>query len=933
MKMWRSLQFVNGTGGRRLLSQQTRHQPVLAIRREDVNVWERRAPLAPNHVEMLTTAGYTVLVQPSNRRAIHANDYVKAGAILQEDISDATLILGVKRPPDGKLIPHKTYAFFSHTIKAQEANMGLLEEVVAKGIRLIDYEKMVDTKGVRVVAFGKWAGFTGMINILHGLGLRLLALGHHTPFIHIGMAHNYRNSNQAIQAVRDAGYEIALGLMPKSIGPITFVFTGTGNVSRGAQEIFNELPFEYVEPYDLKHVSLKGDSRKVYGTVLSRHHHLVRKTDDIYDAQEYDIYPKRYTSRFNQQIAPYTTCLVNGIYWDPDTPRLLSKEDAQRLMTPMHLAEGSEADTFVKGCPYLPHRFLAICDISADPGGSIEFMTECTTIDAPFCMYDANQNFHHNSVNEDGILICSIDQLPAQMPVEATEYFGDRLYPYIFQMLASDANKPLEKQTEFSPAVRDAVIASNNKLTPKFEYIEKLRDSRARARILSVAASKRVLVLGSGYVSGPVIDYLTRDPDIAVTIASSPAWQVREISERYQNTTPVTIDVGKEQEKLSSLIKDHHLIISLLPYTMHPMVATHCIEHSVNMVTASYMSPAMRDLESSAQNAGITVVNEVGLDPGIDHMLAMKCFDQAREMDGQVESYVSFCGGLSAPEFSDNPLRYKFSWSPRGVLLTSINSARFQRHGQVVEIPAGGSVLDAVEPIDFMPGFSLEGVPNRDSLSYVKDYGVHDTTTFFRGTLRYKGYCRVAKAFVQLGLISTEPHAALQPGAPALTWRQLMCSVLGVDEGGAALEEAVLARLSGNEQSLRALQQLGLLGAQLVREAPSLVDALAAHLEERLSFGPDERDLVILRNEVVVRLPTGVREKTVVNLVSYGDRCGYSAMAKTVGYPCAIAAKMVLSGEIWEKGMVIPLKPHIYQPLLERIRAEGIIYSDSTTVQ
>uniref|UniRef100_S4RUI0 Saccharopine dehydrogenase-like C-terminal domain-containing protein n=1 Tax=Petromyzon marinus TaxID=7757 RepID=S4RUI0_PETMA len=332
----------------------------------------------------------------------------------------------------------------------------------------------------------------------------------------------------------------------------------------------------------------------------------------------------------------------------------------------------------------------------------------------------------------------------------------------------------------------------------------------------------------------------------------------------------------------------------------------------------------MRVVSLSAQNAGITVVNEVGLDPGIDHMLAMKCFDQAREMDGQVESYVSFCGGLSAPEFSDNPLRYKFSWSPRGVLLTSINPARFQRHGQVVEIPAGGSVLDAVEPIDFMPGFSLEGVPNRDSLSYVKDYGVHGTTTFFRGTLRYKGVKTTPFNYIRMALIQNDSLEDVSSSCHSCCWRQLMCSMLGVDEGGAALEEAVLARLSGNEQSLRALQQLGLLGAQLVREAPSLVDALAAHLEERLSFGPDERDLVILRNEVVVRLPTGVREKTVVNLVSYGDRGGYSAMAKTVGYPCAIAAKMVLNGEIWEKGMVIPLKPHIYQPLLERIRAEGI---------
>ncbi|KAK6318485.1 hypothetical protein J4Q44_G00117760 [Coregonus suidteri] len=159
----------------------------MAIRREDINVWERRAPLAPRHVKEIVHAGHTVLVQPSNRRAIHEN---KAGAIISENISEASLIIGVKRPPEERIYPRKTYAFFSHTIKAQEANMGLLDDLLKKEVRLIDYEKMVDANGFRIVAFRQWAGVAGMINILHGLGLRFLALGHHTPFMLIGMAQN-----------------------------------------------------------------------------------------------------------------------------------------------------------------------------------------------------------------------------------------------------------------------------------------------------------------------------------------------------------------------------------------------------------------------------------------------------------------------------------------------------------------------------------------------------------------------------------------------------------------------------------------------------------------------------------------------------------------------------------------------------------------------
>lgn len=268
---------------------------VIAIRREDQSIWERRAPLSPNHVRKLVMKdGYKVLVQPSNRRAFPSPEYIQAGALIQEDLSEASLILGVKQVPADLLIPNKTYAFFSHTIKAQEANMPLLDAILEKNILLVDYEKMVDSNGQRVVAFGKYAGVVGMIDIMHGLGLRFIALGHHTPFMHIGPAHNYRCSEMARQAVRDAGYEIALGLMPKSIGPLTFVFTGSGNVSQGAQEVFRELPYEYVHPSQLKKVAEHGATNKVYACKVSRKDHLINKETGKFDPVEYEEHPERY---------------------------------------------------------------------------------------------------------------------------------------------------------------------------------------------------------------------------------------------------------------------------------------------------------------------------------------------------------------------------------------------------------------------------------------------------------------------------------------------------------------------------------------------------------------------------------------------------------------------------------------------------------------
>ncbi|XP_069832690.1 alpha-aminoadipic semialdehyde synthase, mitochondrial [Dendropsophus ebraccatus] len=903
------------------------HKAVLAIRREDINAWERRAPLAPKHVKELTNLGYKVLVQASNRRAIHEKDYIKAGGILQEDISAASLIVGVKRPREEKLIPQKTYAFFSHTIKAQEANMSLLDEILKQEIRLIDYEKMMDHRGMRVVAFGQWAGVAGMINMLHGLGLRFLALGHHTPFMHIGMSHNYRNSSQAVQAVRDAGYEIALGLMPKSIGPLTFVFTGTGNVSKGAQEIFNELPCEFVEPHELKEVSKTGDLRKVYGTVLSRHHHLVRKTDGVYDPVEYDKNPELYTSRFNTDIAPYTTCLINGIYWDPHTPRLLNRQDAQRLLAPV-----KSTAVITEGCPELPHKLLAIGDISADTGGSIEFMTECTTIDMPFCMYDADQHIIHDSVEGNGILMCSIDNLPAQLPIEATEYFGDMLFPYIEEMLMSDATRPID-QEKFSPVVRDAVIASNGSLTPRYKYIQKLRESREYAQLMTVGSKKRILVLGSGYVSEPVIGYLTRDPNVEITAVSMIKDQVDHLSKKYNNTTPLEMDVLKSEEKLSSLVKKHELVVSLLPYSAHPLVAKQCIKNKVNLVTASYLTPSMKELQQSVEDAGITIVGEMGLDPGLDHMLAMECFDKAKDVGAKVESYISFCGGLPAPECSDNPLRYKFSWSPLAVLFNTIQPATYLKNGEVVNIAAGGALLESVTDMDWFPGLNLEGFPNRDSTKYAEPYGIQSAHTLMRGTLRYKGFAKAMSGFVKMGLINADPCPLLTIDAPPITWKELLCYLLNVPATTSVdnVKEAVYNKVGKSDSNMEAFQWFGLLSDEPVPVADSIVGALAKHLEIMLSFGPGERDMIVMRNDVGIRHPSGHLESKNISLVVYGEVNGYSAMAKTVGYPTAISAKMVLDGEIESKGLVIPLTKNIYGPILQRVTEEGIFYNIKST--
>ncbi|CAG9769836.1 unnamed protein product [Ceutorhynchus assimilis] len=906
---------------------------IIAIRREDQSVWERRAPFSPTHVRKLVKNGIKVIVQPSNRRAYPMQNYLNAGAIVQEDISEANVIFGVKQAPINQLIPDKTYCLFSHTIKAQESNMALLDAILEKRIRLIDYEKLMDEKGQRVVAFGKMAGIAGKVNVLHGLGLRLLALGHHTPFMHIGPAHNYRNTSMARQAVRDAGYEIALGLMPKSVGPLTFVFTGSGNVSQGSQEVFQELPHEYVSPEMLQKAAEHGSLTKVYGCEVRRRHYLERADGGGFDPVEYEEHPERYISTFSKKIAPYASVIVNGIYWAVNSPKLLTIPDAKHLLRPAHTPW---LPTSI-GAPALPHRMLAICDISADPGGSIEFMNECTTIDTPFCLYDADRNKDTNSFSGAGVLVCSIDNMPTQIPRESTDFFGDLLMPFTQDIIQSNAQEPLE-QHHFNPVVHGAIIASNGKLTPNYEYIQELRKSQSRSRhntsVESNNMEKNVLILGAGRVAAPLVEYLNRDKTIGITVACENADLADNLARTYSGVESTYLDaMDSSNSSMEELIDKADVVVSILPANMHPRVAKFCINQKTHMVTASYMSKEIKDLNQAAQAAGVTVLNEVGLDPGIDHLLALECIQEAQALGGRVTSFESFCGGLPAPEFSANPLRYKFSWSPRGALLNTLSSARYLRKGQIVEISEGGELMRATKTLDFLPGFNLEGFPNRDSTQYAKLYGIEeDANTILRGTIRYTGFSQSAKILQFLGLLDPEPHPSLHSQGPDITWRQLICTLLGLEDCNIFYDnlKTQISERTGTDFAVEVVEELGLLEETLVEKRGTPLDTLTQYLSRKLALEKNERDLVILRHDIGINWPDNRKEIRGVNFVVYGDADGHSAMAKTVGYPTAIATKMVLDGEIQERGSILPFAPEIYRPLLQRLRAEGLTSSETS---
>lgn len=351
------------------------------------------------------------------------------------------------------------------------------------------------------------------------------------------------------------------------------------------------------------------------------------------------------------------------------------------------------------------------------------------------------------------------------------------------------------------------------------------------------------------------------------------------------------------------------------------------------MVTASYLTPELKELHSAAVEANITVLNEVGLDPGIDHLLAMECFDEVRRKGGKIMSFVSYCGGLPAPEHADNPLRYKFSWSPRSSIVNCVGWAKYLENGKVQEIPAGGSLLDNFHEVDFLPGFNLEGYPNRDSIIYQSTYGINSAQTVLRGTLRYKGFSNAMKGLHILGLLSDEPHPSLHPRGPEISWRQFMSTLLGQQDNllTSNIKNLIYERVEKSESRTRVVEDLGLLEDSPVEKKNTPLDTLIFHLANKLAYEPGERDLVIMRHDIGIQWHDHKEEVRHINMVNYGDPNGYSAMAKTVGYPAAIAAKMILQGEIQAKGMVLPFAQEVYGPILQRLKNEGVTCSERTT--
>ena len=430
---------------------------------------------------------------------------------------------------------------------------------------------------------------------------------------------------------------------------------------------------------------------------------------------------------------------------------------------------------------------------------------------------------------------------------------------------------------------------------------------------------KRVLVLGAGLVAGPLVRYLLNQPDYKVTVASRSVAKAQALVGDHSQGSAAAFDITRDGEKLGVLVAKADLAVSLLPYIHHVQVADECVRQGRHLVTTSYVSDGMQALDGAAREVGVILLNEIGLDPGIDHMSAMRVITRVHQADGQIKSFRSYCGGLPAPDANDNPLGYKFSWSPRGVILAGRNRARYREHGAVVQIP--NARLFATHFVTHVEGLGdLEAYPNRNSLPYAGIYGIPETDTMYRGTLRNLGWSDVMQKLNELGYFGLDEQLDLR----GKTFCQVMAGLIGTDDSAELETRLALAlNVAPNSGVMMALEWLGLLSDEPVPDRSTLLDVLADQMLARMSYRPGERDMVVLVHEFTARY--GDREETITStLVDFGVPGGDSSMARTVGLPAAIGARLILDGDIRLSGVRIPVLPEIYEPVLEELAQLGI---------
>jgi saccharopine dehydrogenase-like NADP-dependent oxidoreductase len=439
--------------------------------------------------------------------------------------------------------------------------------------------------------------------------------------------------------------------------------------------------------------------------------------------------------------------------------------------------------------------------------------------------------------------------------------------------------------------------------------------------------TKKVLVLGAGLVSKPLVRYLFDKTDYLVVMASRTVSKVEKIIDNHPSGIAVELDVSDDAQ-LEKLVSESDLTVSLLPYTYHVKIAKQCIKHKKHLVTTSYVSDKMRALDNEAKKTGILLLNECGLDPGIDHMSAMRVIHEVEEKGGKVTSFKSSTGALPSHEANNNPFGYKFSWAPRGVLLASKNPSKWLENGKIKEYP-GEQLFENYYIQDISSIGSFENYPNRNSVPYKDIYGLKDAHTVYRGTLRMTGWCETMRKIVALGWLSEEPLNKFKGETYADVTRNLVDAKPKAD-----LIKATAKFLELNTYStvIKRLEWLGIFSNEkLPSDKDNPLDYLNVLTLKKMSLGENERDMTVMHHEFIAEYPSK-KEYITSTLLDYGIIGEDSSVARTVSIPAAIAVKMILESKIKLTGVHIPVLPEIYNPILDELEGISIKFKEKIII-
>jgi saccharopine dehydrogenase-like NADP-dependent oxidoreductase len=427
---------------------------------------------------------------------------------------------------------------------------------------------------------------------------------------------------------------------------------------------------------------------------------------------------------------------------------------------------------------------------------------------------------------------------------------------------------------------------------------------------------KKVLILGAGRIAGPTAHYLL-DNNFNVTIASRTQAKAEKIISSRQGGTAVSWTIDNTG-LLDKLIAEHDITVSLLPAEHHVEVARHCLEHKKNLVTTSYVSAEMQNLHANAQQAGLLFLNEIGVDPGFDHMTAKRIIDKVHENGGKINEFYSLCGALPAPEEANNPFGYKFSCPPQCVLKASNNGATFLKDSEVVEFPTENLFKNPLK-IDFPEVGNMEVYPNRNSLHYLGHYGIQEARTVYRGTFRHPHWCEAMDVLKSLGLLSHEIQNFV-----GKNFKEIVSEKIGVYPKNVKEKLAGTLNLELDHPAIIALDWLGYFDNNMINmKEGSTFDLTALLMLQKMMLPEEARDMVVMLHSFLIENSKGEKEVIRSRMLDFST-AGNTSIARTVALPAAVAVKLILNGEINNTGVHIPVMKSIYEPVLNELEALGI---------